>query len=648
MLLRIVLSFTLTLLFLATLPPADTVQNKTYTQKQAAEEISDMKEFKKILRTKNNVLVCFVSSIKQNSHILRIFREVGETIKGQGTMIIVDCSGDGKKICKNYKVKPQNFVLKHFKDGDFHKDYDRRETVQSMTTFMRDPTGDIPWEEESVSDVIHFQDSEALTKYLRKESKPVLVMFYAPWCGFCKQLKPEYILAAKVLKGHSVLAAIDVNRPENSVLRQQYNITGFPTLLYFDNGKPIYNYEGENKRDALVNFMKDPTIEPVKMKEEEWSDDVNDVVHLEENNFHSVIKEHSSVLVMFYAPWCGHCKKMKPEYEKAASVMKDKGIPGILAAVDATKYAELGRSYNVRGYPTVKYFKNGEFAFDVGSIRTSDAMIEFMRNPKEPAPPPPPEAPWSEEPTGDGNNVVHLTEEIFKQFLRKKKHVLVMFYAPWCGHCKKSKPEFKAAAEHFKDDSKVEFAAVDCTVQSALCSVVNVSGYPTIKYYHYYNKEEPIPYSGDRTVKDFIKFINERRLLSSNYAESITEQIPIGNIPTVDLMELTKDTFHSTINSYRVVLLMFFTPGCKNCQELLSELKDASQELTVNLGVEAIIATINCQLEKSLCTQQKVESFPALQLFRKSTFVKNYSGERSAKAFVNFLRKAVLDNRDEL
>lgn len=61
-----------------------------------------------------------------------------------------------------------------------------------------------------------------------------MVMFYAPWCGFCKQLKPEYASAALELKGHSILAAIDVNKPENIAVRNKYNITGFPTLIYFE------------------------------------------------------------------------------------------------------------------------------------------------------------------------------------------------------------------------------------------------------------------------------------------------------------------------------------------------------------------------------------------------------------------------------
>lgn len=61
-----------------------------------------------------------------------------------------------------------------------------------------------------------------------------MIMFYAPWCGFCKTLKPEFTSAANELNGDYVLAAIDVNRPENAVVRNQYNITGFPTLLYFE------------------------------------------------------------------------------------------------------------------------------------------------------------------------------------------------------------------------------------------------------------------------------------------------------------------------------------------------------------------------------------------------------------------------------
>ena len=74
---------------------------------------------------------------------------------------------------------------------------------------------------------------QSLQRLLKKEMRPIMVMFYAPWCGFCKTLKPEYSAAASELKGTHILAAIDVYRPENIALRVKFNISGFPTLLYF-------------------------------------------------------------------------------------------------------------------------------------------------------------------------------------------------------------------------------------------------------------------------------------------------------------------------------------------------------------------------------------------------------------------------------
>ena len=96
-----------------------------------------------------------------------------------------------------------------------------------------------------------------------------------------------------------------------------------------------------------------------------------------------------------------------------------------MAAVDATKEGSLGSKYGIKGYPTLKYFKDGELAFNA-NVRDAEKIIEFMKDPKEPPPPPAPEKPWSEE----SSDVAHLTDETFKPFLKKKKHVLVMFYAP--------------------------------------------------------------------------------------------------------------------------------------------------------------------------------------------------------------------------
>jgi hypothetical protein len=62
-------------------------------------------------------------------------------------------------MCKKLKVNPDPQIIRHYKDGEFNREYDRQLSVTSIVNFMRDPTGDMPWEEDADSaDVLHLTD----------------------------------------------------------------------------------------------------------------------------------------------------------------------------------------------------------------------------------------------------------------------------------------------------------------------------------------------------------------------------------------------------------------------------------------------------------------------------------------------------------
>ncbi|XP_067937992.1 protein disulfide-isomerase A5-like [Watersipora subatra] len=595
------------------------------------EQVYDIKDFKKLLRTRNNVLVLYMKSNKSNSKVLREFERAAEEMKGKATICSVDC-GDAAKLCKKMKVSPEPLIVHHYLDNKLNKAYDRALASKSIVSFLEDPTGDMPWDEDTTArDVLHVSSTNEFRKLVEKSKKPILAMFYAPWCGHCKRLKPEFAAAATEVKTSNVLVGINADKPALSPLRTVFNITGYPTLFYFSKGNLLFKYGGENDKEGIVEWLKNPSEPKEPEKEVAWSEKENDVHHLSTETFDEFLNANPSVLVMFYAPWCGHCKKMKPDYETAATALKDEGEEGKLAAVDATESTDLGERYGVKGFPTVIYFRDGIQMWQV-SARTADKIIEFMKNPEEPPPPPAPEASWSEV----ESNVVHLTNENFASVIKKKKYSLVMFYAPWCGHCKKAKPHYTAAAAQFTEDPKKLFAAVDCTEHQDVCGKYEVKGYPTFITFNYGKNEQP--YNGGREEADFVGFMNDPEN-PQHPTPPVQEDMWANTAGAENVHMLTDGDFDDFMAENPSVLVMFYAPWCGHCKNMKPDFAAAATQLKED-GAVGVLAAVDATKESAVSNKYDVKGFPALKYFQNGEFIEDYSEGRTKQAVVDYMKSS--------
>jgi len=234
----------------------------------------------------------------------------------------------------------------------------------------------------SSSDVVSLSSTN-FDRLVKDSDSIWIVEFYAPWCGHCKQLVPEYQKAAKALKGVVKVGGVNADLDENKSLAGQYQIQGFPTIKIF-NGKNVEDYNGgRTARDIVQAALRAVTNKVEGQLGGKTSggssggSGKDEVIELTDSNFDKlVLNSDEPWIVEFFAPWCGHCKNLAPEWAKAAKELKGKVK---LGAVDATVHQSKASQYGVRGYPTIKFFPAGKKkdAEEYDGGRTADAIIEW-------------------------------------------------------------------------------------------------------------------------------------------------------------------------------------------------------------------------------------------------------------------------------
>merc|ERR1712142_604048 len=267
---------------------------------------------------------------------------------------------------------------------------------------------------------------------------------------------------------------------------------------------------------------------------------------LDPKNFQKeVIKSDSVWIVEFYAPWCGHCQRLVPDYTKAAKALK--GVVKV-GAVNADEHRSLGGQYGVQGFPTIKIFglnKNKPEDYNGGrdakglvdgGLAAAKKMVNAQMGGKTGGGGGSGGSGNANAGTGEGKDVVELTESNFrKKVFNSENGFLVEFYAPWCGHCKNLAPHWANAATELK--GKMSLGALDATVHGSIAQEYGIQGYPTIKYFAP-GSSEPEEYDGGRTADAIVRWAEEKfaeniappevlEAVSSNVVEGACEKHPL-------------------------------------------------------------------------------------------------------------------------
>lgn len=151
----------------------------------------------------------------------------------------------------------------------------------------------------------------------------------------------------------------------------------------------------------------------------------SNVVDLTPANFDATVLSGKPALVEFYAPWCGHCKKLAPTWEELGDSFSASHKQVTIAKLDGDEHKELSTKYGITGFPTIKYFDGSDsLPEDYTGGRGLEQLQEYIQDRTKARPKKAVTLP---------NEVKILQDTDFEQVVGKDQDAFIAFTAPWCG-----------------------------------------------------------------------------------------------------------------------------------------------------------------------------------------------------------------------
>ncbi|XP_017883710.1 thioredoxin domain-containing protein 5 [Ceratina calcarata] len=300
----------------------------------------------------------------------------------------VDCTTD-HSLCTEHDVTGYP-TLKFFKAGEAKgTKYRGRNDLSSLISFLSDQLGTAFGSGDVASlppgAVNSLLELTTDTFYKHVFTGYHFINFYAPWCGFCKKLAPVWEELANSLRNNNHVSISRVDCISHPIVCEKFEIEGFPTMLWIEDGKKVDKYTGQRTHEELkayVSKMLDKGEDQVKTDNSDST--AHAVLSLTGESFKHGIEKGVS-FVKFFAPWCGHCKRL-------AQIWKDLGkkfvtddnvkIIKVDCTLDVSK--ELCNEQEVDGFPTLYLYRDGVKVSEYIGAPILDDLYEFVMNHVQP------------------------------------------------------------------------------------------------------------------------------------------------------------------------------------------------------------------------------------------------------------------------
>lgn len=204
---------------------------------------------------------------------------------------------------------------------------------------------------------------------------PTLLDIYASWCGHCKRLNPVLDeLATKFEHAQDKIQIVKIDGDKNSKTAKKYKIEYFPTIKFVDSKGETTDVEGRSLEDLSEHITKNS-----KAKAKKVATEVSNVVELNDQNFEKQVKDKDA-LVAFTTTWCGHCKRLHPDWNKLSNIYSNDDHV-IIGQADCTgeEAKQLMEKYEIQSFPTILFFPKGDLepvVYNTG--RSLDQLVEYV------------------------------------------------------------------------------------------------------------------------------------------------------------------------------------------------------------------------------------------------------------------------------